>query len=74
MKLFSMTFPSNGTQQSVTTAIPSVIDATEALAIYGSLEARGAISTHSEVVDFILDLSGYTDNQPLHEKRHLEPL
>ena len=37
------------------------------------LEARGAIFTRSEVVDFILDLAGYTEDQPLHEKRLLEP-
>jgi hypothetical protein len=47
--------------------------ATEALAAEGGLEARGAIFTRSEVVDFILDLAGYTEDQPLHEKRLLEP-
>ncbi|GKQ67617.1 type II DNA modification methyltransferase [Aeromonas caviae] len=47
--------------------------ATEALATEGGLEARGAIFTRSEVVDFILDLAGYTEDQPLHEKRLLEP-
>jgi len=47
--------------------------ATEALAVEGGLEARGAIFTRSEVVDFILDLAGYTEDQPLHEKRLLEP-
>lgn len=35
--------------------------------------ARGAIFTRSEVVDFILDLAGYTEDQLLHEKRLLEP-
>ena len=39
----------------------------------GGLEARVAIFTRSEVVDFILDLAGYTEDQPLHEKRLLEP-
>ena len=39
----------------------------------GGLEARGAIFTRSEVVDFILDLAGYTEDQLLHEKRLLEP-
>jgi hypothetical protein len=47
--------------------------ATEALAAEGGIEARGAIFTRSEVVDFILDLAGYTEDQPLHEKRLLEP-
>ena len=47
--------------------------ATEALATEGGLEARGAIFTRSEVVDFILDLAGYTEDQLLHEKRLLEP-
>ena len=36
-------------------------------------EERGAIFTRSEVVDFILDLSGYTANRPLHRLRLLEP-
>ncbi|KDC46167.1 Eco57I restriction-modification methylase domain-containing protein [Bordetella bronchiseptica] len=47
--------------------------ATEALATEGGLDARGAIFTRSEVVDFILDLVGYTTDQPLHERRLLEP-
>lgn len=33
----------------------------------------GAIFTRSEVVDFILDLAGYTEDQPLYKKRILEP-
>jgi hypothetical protein len=37
------------------------------------IEERGAIFTKSEVVDFILDLSGYTPAQPLHLQRLLEP-
>jgi len=47
--------------------------AIDTLASDGGLEARGAIFTRSEVVDFILDLVGYTEDQPLHEKRLLEP-
>lgn len=39
----------------------------------GGSRLRGAIFTRSEVVDFILDLAGYTEDQPLHEKRLLEP-
>jgi hypothetical protein len=38
-----------------------------------SIEERGAIFTRREVVDFILDLSGYTADRPLHRMRHLEP-
>lgn len=47
--------------------------AVEALATRGGVEARGAIFTRTEVVDFILDLAGYTECQPLHQKRLLEP-
>ncbi len=46
--------------------------AVRALATAG-IEARGAIFTRKEVVDFILDLSGYTADRPLHELRLLEP-
>lgn len=37
------------------------------------VEERGAIFTRREVVDFILDLAGYTTDRPLHEMRLLEP-
>jgi len=43
------------------------------LALNPELDTRGAIFTRREVVDFILDLAGYTEDQPLHEKRLLEP-
>lgn len=36
-------------------------------------EERGAIFTRLEVVDFLLDLAGYTADQPLHRFRLLEP-
>lgn len=36
-------------------------------------DSRGAVFTRSEVVEFILDLTGYTADQPLHAKRLLEP-
>ena len=36
-------------------------------------EARGAVFTRREVVEFILDLVGYTPDQPLHELTLLEP-
>jgi len=44
----------------------------------GRLEAadpkeRGAVFTRREVVDFILDLVGYTSDKPLHLMRALEP-
>lgn len=37
------------------------------------VEERGAIFTRSEVVEFILDLVGYTPDKPLHTTRLLEP-
>lgn len=52
---------------------PMVSLAKENLAEKGGVAARGAIFTRSEVVDFILDLSGYTEDKPLHWKRLLEP-
>ena len=39
----------------------------------GETEERGAIFTRREVVDFILDLVGFTVDQPLHHYRVLEP-
>lgn len=68
-----MAFASSVADQPVTAAACPVRAATEALASEGGLEARGAIFTRSEVVDFILDLAGYTEDQALHEKRLLEP-
>lgn len=49
-----------------------VAAAVEVMADAG-IEERGAIFTRREVVDFILDLSGYTVDRPLHELRLLEP-
>ena len=37
------------------------------------VEGHGAIFTRREVADFILDLIGYTSNEPLAERRLLEP-
>jgi len=34
---------------------------------------RGAVATRQEVVEFMLDLLGYTPDQPLHRMRLLEP-
>lgn len=50
-----------------------VTGAVHALATTGGVEARGAVFTRREVVDFILDLSGYTADAPLHSSRLLEP-
>lgn len=47
--------------------------AVDALASQGDVETRGAIFTREEVVDFILDLVGYNDDQNLFMKRILEP-
>lgn len=43
------------------------------LATTGGIEARGAIFTRREVVDFLLDLTGYTNDRNLHRLRLLEP-
>ena len=50
-----------------------VTDAVEALATAGGVDERGAVFTRREVVDFVLDLSGYTADRPLHSLRLLEP-
>ena len=50
----------------------AVTAAVTALATAGG-EARGAIFTRREVVDFILDLAGYTAAKPLLKLRLLEP-
>ncbi|MFG0542139.1 Eco57I restriction-modification methylase domain-containing protein [Pseudomonas sp. YQ_5] len=50
-----------------------VTAAVHALATSGGVEARGAVFTRREVVEFILDLSGYTIDAPLHRLRLLEP-
>lgn len=48
-------------------------EAVEKLATDGGIEERGAIFTKREVVEFILDLTGYTEAAPLTEFRLLEP-
>jgi len=52
---------------------PVVAAAIEKLSTAAGTESRGAIFTRAEVVNFILDLAGYTEEQPLHEMRLLEP-
>ncbi len=51
----------------------SVSLALENLATNGGIEARGAIFTRVEVVEFILDLVGYTADRPIYQQRILEP-
>jgi hypothetical protein len=42
--------------------------------VYGHEEkSRGAVPTRQQVVDFMLDLIGYTTDKPLHQQRLLEP-
>lgn len=50
----------------------AVTAAVHALASAG-IEQRGAVFTRREVVEFILDLTGYTADQPLMKFRLLEP-
>lgn len=50
----------------------AVAAAVNALAAAG-IEERGAVFTRREVVEFILDLVGYTTDQPLVKRRLLEP-
>ncbi len=47
--------------------------ALEKLSTAEGTESRGAIFTKTEVVDFILDLIGYTEDRPLTQMRILEP-
>lgn len=47
--------------------------AIDQLALSAESNSRGAVFTRREVVDFILDLAGYTEDQPLQERRILEP-
>ena len=50
-----------------------IADAVEKLARDSDHNERGAIFTRREVVDFMLDLAGYTASRPLHRMRLLEP-
>ena len=52
---------------------PAIAAAIAQLSAHGDGEARGAVFTRVEVVEFILDLVGYTVDQPLHRQRLLEP-
>src|SRR5262245_21715690 len=68
-----MSFVLNIAQKTDVSSACPILTATETLAKAERLETRGAIFTRSEVVDFILNLACYTADQPLHEKRILEP-
>lgn len=50
----------------------AVTAAVDAMAGAG-VEGRGAVFTRREVVDFIMNLAGYTTDRPLHQLRLLEP-
>lgn len=51
----------------------SVARAVEQLAASEIEDGHGAVYTRPEVVEFILDLIGYTQDKPLHRARLLEP-
>jgi len=68
-----MAFTPTVVQKTILAPACPITAATEALATNGGLEARGAIFTRLEVVNFILDLEGYTESQPLYNLRLLEP-
>lgn len=50
-----------------------IAEAVDSLAHDSDGGKRGAVFTRREVVDFMLDLAGYTSNRPLHNMRLLEP-
>lgn len=52
---------------------PMVAAAIEKLSAATGTESRGSVFTRAEVVDFILDLVGYTEDKPLYKNRLLEP-
>ena len=56
-------------------SFPSLCPVTAAVADLANagIEERGAIFTRREVVDFILDLVGYSVDRPLHKLKLLEP-
>lgn len=58
-----------------TVGLPSLcpIQAAVAAMAEAGTEGRGAVFTRREVVEFILDLAGYTADQPLYHRRLLEP-
>ncbi len=67
------TVPPEIRQQTALPGLCAVSAAVEVLATTGGVEARGAIFTRREVVEFLLDLAGYTSSRELHRLRLLEP-
>lgn len=61
------------TEQAELQSICPIEDAIEKLANDSHQNERGAIFTRRAVVDFMLDLAGYTADRPLHQMRLLEP-
>ena len=59
-------------RQTLFSDICPVEDALKALSV-GGIEERGAVFTRREVVEFILDLFGYTSDKALYKQRLLEP-
>ena len=62
----------SGAAQAAFPGMCPVQDAVDQLAAAGT-EERGAIFTRRKVVEFILDLVGYTTDRPLHSLSLLEP-
>ena len=62
-------------QQAKQASFPGMCPVEDALTMLAQsgIEERGAIFTRREVVEFILDLIGYTADEPLYAKRLLEP-
>ncbi len=60
-------------QQQSFSVFPEIAAAVELLATASGVETRGAIFTRREVVDFLLDLTGYTADKALPKLRLLEP-
>ena len=54
-------------------SVPAQVSAAVETMAAASTEERGAIFTRPGVVEFMLDLAGYTAAKPLHEQRLLEP-
>lgn len=61
------------TQQLELSGMSPIADAVEKWARNSHQNERGAVFTRRVVVDFMLDLAGYTTNRPLHQMRLLEP-
>ena len=55
------------------TGMCPITDAVDKLSQGSTSHERGAVFTRIEVVEFMLDLAGYTSDKPLHRFRLLEP-